>query len=84
MGQRVTCMGALHPKSMFIKLPTTQYRYDQKFKLLLRACCPSGKNLIERKWAGSSLVPRRSLLTGSITGKGGSMVITLTLIYPVV
>ena len=23
MGQRVTCIGALHPKPMFIKLPTT-------------------------------------------------------------
>ena len=68
MGQRVTCMGALHPKPMFIKLPTTQYRYDQKFKLLSRVCCPLGKTLIERKWAGS------------ITGKGVSMVITLTLI----
>ena len=46
MVQTVTCIGALHPKSMFIKLPTTQYRYDQWFKLLLRAYCPSGKTLI--------------------------------------
>ena len=46
MVQTVTCIGALHPKPMFIKLPTTQYRHDQWFKLLLRACCPSGKTLI--------------------------------------
>ena len=37
-------MGALHPKPMFIKLPSTLYRYEKKLKVKTVCLLPVSKN----------------------------------------